>query len=281
MQTSLKNLASLLIACALITFISTSQISADIVTLVPMTGYPTGASYNALAGPLFSSDLDDVAVSGPGSGTATASKDGNTATHMNAVELDYSTAPAFFESVYSGGFFRTATLDHRASAESIFHFTVDTPAIYEAMGTFSVTDAIGTTIPGNVELEIELLAFDLADPFSAPPEVVLYSYQVSKSTIDESFTVGGMEGDDTNVFDGSLTGLLDTDKLYRYRTLVTTNAIDIDGTGPALPTDGGATASGVHTLTIAPATGVPEPGSCLLLSATGLFFFLRRKRNVE
>lgn len=278
MQTSPKNLPSFLIAFALIVLLSTTSTSADVVTLVPMTGYPTGASYNALAGPLFSSDLDDIAVSGSGFGTATATKDGNTATHLNAVELDYSTTPAFFESDYSGAFSRTATLDHRASAESIFHFTVDTPAFYEAMGTFSVVDAVGTTVPGNVELEIELLAFDLADPFGAPPEVVLYSYQVSKSTIDAGFTVGGSDGDDTNVFDGSLTGLLDTDKLYRYRTLVTTNAIDIDGSDPALPTDGGATASGVHTLVIAPAAGIPEPGSCIILSAIGLALLKRRRK---
>ena len=279
MQSFPRNFMIFVAVGTLITSLTPTQTTADEITLMPMTGYPTGASYNALAGPLFSSDLDDIAVSGSGTGTATASKDGNTATHMNAVELDYSGGPAFFESVYAGGFSRTATLDHRASAESIFHFTVDTPAIYEAMGTFDVIDAIGTTVPGNVELEIELLAFDLADPFGSPPDVVLYSYQVSKSTIDQSFTVGGTDGDDTNVFDGSLTGLLETDKLYRYRTLVTTNAIDIDGLDPLPPTDGGATASGVHTLVISSAAGVPEPGSCLALSVLGLTLLRRRRKT--
>ncbi len=277
MQTLPWKTATLSFAMLLFSAFGASPITADIVTLVPMPGEPTGASHNALAGPLSSSDLDSVAIPGAGSSIAMAAKDGNSAAHTSIVELDYSLTPAFFDSDYSAGFLRTSTLGHRASAESIFHFTVDSMATYEAMGFFSVTDEIGTTIPGNVELEIELLAFDLADPMASPPEVVLYSYQVSKSTIDAGFVVGGMDGDDTSTLIGDISGLLFTDKLYSYRTLVTTNAIDIDGIDAALPTDGGATATGGHTLAIS-AMSVPEPSGCLVLSLFGLVLAKRRRR---
>lgn len=278
MQTeSFPSMTSCLIALLIASFCP-SNVTADVISLVPMTGEPTGASHNALAGPLFPSDLDSVTIPGSGSTSAMASKDGNIAEHISTVELDYSVTPAFFESDFSTGFSRTSILDHRASAESIFHFTVDSMAVYEAMGSFAVTDAVGTTIPGNVELEIELLAFDLADPFGSPPEVLLYSYQVSKSTLDAGFTVGGLAGDDTSILEGDVIGILDTDKLYRYRTLVTTNAIDIDDAGPALPTDGGAMASGGHTLIIGTPMSVPEPTSCLAISMLGLTLLGRRRK---
>lgn len=256
-----------------------STVNADEITLIPVTGFSTGANINALAGPLFSSDIDTIDIAGPGSGTASASKSGNLATHTYAVELDYSITPAFFDSVYSSPFSRTSTLDHRASAESIFHFTVDVPTVYEAMGFFDVVDDSGTTVPGNVELEIELLEFDSFDPFAPPPETVFYSYQVSKSTIDESFDVGMLEGDDASVLIGGPTGLLDPSKFYRYRTLVTINAIDIDGSGPLLPTDGGASAAGAHVIMFSPASVVPEPSALSLLLIGALVVLRRRSRR--
>ncbi|MFN3193155.1 MAG: PEP-CTERM sorting domain-containing protein [Aureliella sp.] len=251
---------------------------ADLVTLIPEGGFPTGANINALAGPLFASDFDEVDIAASGMVSASASKDGNFATHTSAVELDFSGgSTAFFESVFDETLFsRTATLDHRASAESIFFFSVDVPTEFEIMGSFAVDDAATTTIPGNVELEIELLEFDA---FDETPSTMFYNHQVSTSEIDAAFMVGGMDGDTTNVLDGAPMGLLDPTKVYRYRTLVTTNAIDIDDAGPILPTDGAATAMGAHTILFTGAS-VPEPGSILILAISGLVSNFHRRRRV-
>ena len=215
----------------------------------------------------------------PGTGTATASKFGNTATHIYATELDYSTSPAFFDSDYSGLFERNAVEGERASAESIYHFSVDTPVVYDILGSFSVTDGLGTTIPGNVELEVELLEFDHPfDPSGPPPTTVFYNWQNSKSTIDEDFAIGGTEGDFVNSLVGMPTGILDPAKFYRYRTLVTINAIDIDGGGPMFPTDGTASATGAQTILFFPPEPIPEPSASYLLVFMA-WIAQRRKRN--
>ena len=231
-----------------------TDLEADEITIIPAGGFTTGANINALAGPLFASDIDSVDVFGPGLVTASAAKDGNFATHLHSVELDFSAAPAFFDSIYETPFSRTSLLDHRASAESIVHFTVDTVAEFAVEGFFGVIDDPGTTVPGNVELELELLEFDSFDPMAPPPTTLLYSYQVSSSTLDAGFFAGGLDGDTTNVFDGDLVGTLDPSKFYRWRTLVTTNAIDI-----AAPTDGGAAGFGSTTLLVFAPSSIPEP----------------------
>lgn len=256
--------------------VSSCYTSADEITLISVPGYPTGANINALAGELFSSDLDSVDMAGSGMSSASASKDGSLASHASSVELDFSGGDfAFFESTYDSPFSRTAILDHRASAESIFHFAVDEEVVFEVMGSFVVTDDAGTTVPGNVELEIELLEFD---DFGMPPEVVFYSYQASKLTMDQSFEVGGMEGDTFNSLVGDPTGILDPSKLYRYRTLVTTNAIDIDGTDPLPATDGGASAMGGHAILFSGFSAVPEPGSAAIIAFVTLPLMVRRRR---
>ena len=262
----------------LVAICSPSYTNADVITLIPDAGFATGANINALAGPLFSSDLGSTDIVGSGSYLASATKDGNSAFHAAEVELDYSGGPAFFSSTFGAPFERTATIDHRASAESIYFFAVDTPADYFADGFISVIDDAGTTVPGNVELEMELLEFDSFGPGAPAPVTKLYSYQVSKSTIDESFGIGGLEGDDVSIIEGDVVGMLDPSKLYRLRTLVTTNSIDIDGTGPLPSTDGGAIAFGEHSLVITSA--IPEPSSALALSLAGTVLLLRRKRSL-
>ena len=248
----------------------------DTVILVPDPDPPTGAKVDALAGPLFGSDMAVKDIAGTEAGSIAASLLGNTATHDYSIALDYTSGPAFFDSVFSGPFVRTATESHRASAESSFYFTVDSPAIYDIMGSFTVTDDVGTTIPGNVELEILLEEYVSFTPGSPPPTTLYYSYQVSKSTIDQSFVVGGTDGDFANVLTGSATGLLDPSMFYRYRTLVTINAIDIDGGGPAPATDGGASAVGGHLITFTSA--VPEPGAIGLGIGVVLLSLVRRRR---
>lgn len=272
-----------LAVCA-ITFTCGSQLRGDIVTLLPGAGgFPTGANVNALAGPLFGSDFADADIAGAGVGSESAMLAGNAATHDYAIELDFSGAPAFFDSSYVG-FERTATIDpvlggHRASAESVFHFTVDVLTLYDVTGFFAVDDLIGTTTPGNVELEVELLEFDAPDFTPAPPPVAkLYSYQKSEATLEEGLFVGGMGGDAVNVFEGDLKGVLDPAKFYRYRTLVTMVAFDADGPGPILPTDGAAIGMGAQTITFTAA--VPEPSSVSLFAAvTAWCTFVRRRRN--
>ena len=248
-------------------FCISSGVAADIVTLEPTPGLPGGGNVSALAGPLFGSDIKSVDIFGPDGGVVSASLSGNAATHAYGVELDFSGGFAFFESEYSAPFTRTADEAHRASAESIFQFSVDVPTIFDIEGFFEVEDASGTTVPGNVELEIELLEFDSFGPGSPPPTPVFYSYQMSKSTLNQVFEVGAADGDADNELVGAPTGLLDPTKLYTYRTLVTINAIDTDG---AL-TDGAASASGAHIIKFSSA--IPEPslaGVLVLASLLGL-----------
>ncbi|MEM9586117.1 MAG: hypothetical protein AAGA03_02455 [Planctomycetota bacterium] len=254
--------------------------AAEMVTLIPLPGEPTGANINALAGPLFSSDLTTATIDDSGTDSASASLAGNSVLHEAVTELDFSTEPAFFSSSFSGAFTRTATLDHRASAESVYHFSVDVPTIYEAMGFFSVTDEVGTTTPGNVELEMELLEFDAFGPMAPPPATLYYTYQKSSSTIDQGFLAGEMDGDETNILEGSATGILDPSKLYRFRTLVTINAVDLDGSGPLAATDGGASARGAHTLLFAPAVAVPEPSAFAAIALLSLVPVARRRRRL-
>jgi hypothetical protein len=269
---SVCNFLLVAIACATI-----SYTNADEISLISVPGFTTGANINALAGPLAFSDLSSVDIAGSGSDSASAMLSGNFATHVSGVELDFSGGgTAFFDSVYDAPFARTSTLDHRASAESIFHFAVDVPTSFEIMGAFGVVDDDGTTVPGNVELEIELLEFDAFDMAATP---VFYNYQVSKSSLDAGFMVGGTDGDTTNVLVGDPFGILDPSKVYMYRTLVTTNAIDIDGTGSLPPTDGGATAMGGHTILFSAVTAVPEPSTACMFGFIVLISPLARRRR--
>lgn len=223
------------------------RLDADLVTMIPAPFFPTGANVNTLAGPLFGSDFDEFDIPGPGMGFVGSSLLGNTALHAWSLKLDYTPGVAFMDSTWSG-FGRTATDTHRATAESIFHFMVATPTAWSISGMLSVTDATGTTIPGAVELESELATLT---SFSLPPSIVFYSYQVSTSTIDQTFMVGGMAGDSTNVLVGSPAGMLIPGTIYRLRTLATINAL--------ATTNGAATATGGHTIVFS-APPVPEPG---------------------
>lgn len=263
---------------AIVTVYLSNIVCADLISFIPMPPTePTGANANALAGPLFDSDIDSKDIPGPTVDSAFASKLGNFATHDYAVELDFSGGPAFFDSSYAGPFSRTATIDHRASAESFYAFVTDVPTFYDISGFFSVTDDVGTTIPGNVELELELLEFDSFSPGSPPPISKFYSYQVSHSTIDQTFEAGMMDGDFANVLTGSPTGMLDPSKFYTFRTLVTINAIDPDAGGPLLPTDGGASATGAHVIVFHGPSVIPEPTSLSLLALGGLMLIGRTR----
>ena len=154
----------------------------------------------------------------------------------------------------------TATSGDRATAESIFHFTVTTPTTYSISGSFSATDAVGATMPGIVELEAEFFEFS-SPAFMPPPGVppLFYSHQKSVATLNETFGIGGMGGDDTNTLAGSPVGLLVPGKGYRYRTLVTINAL--------ATSNGSATAFGTQTIGF---TAVPESSSLGLVLVGGL-----------
>ena len=247
-------------------------VAADEIIIFDPPGF--GANANALAGPLFSSDMDIDEFTGPVVGTATATLGGNTAVHSYTFEPDFSMGPAFFDSSYD--LTRSAIEGERASAESLMYFMVDAPVTYDLMGFFSVTDEAGTTIPGNVELEMELL--DVTD-MGMPPITLFYNWQDSEMTKDESFELGFEDGDTTNFLEGSMTGLLEPGKLYKYRTLVTVNAIDIDGAGPGPATDGTATAMGATTIVFMKPAVIPEPGSFMVVSMVALITSLRRRRG--
>ncbi len=122
-----------------------------------------------------------------------------------------------------------------------------------------------------VELEAEL--FEFSSPAFMPPPGVppkFYNHQKSVMTLNEAFGIGGMGGDDTNVLAGSPVGMLLPGKGYRYRTLVTINAL--------ASTNGIASAFGTQSIDF---TAVPEPSSAGLILFVGVTLrqILRRKRR--
>ncbi len=123
--------------------------------------------------------------------------------------------------------------------------------------------------PGIVELETEFFEFTSA-AFIPPPGVppLFYSHQKSVATLNETFGIGGMGGDDTNVLAGSPVGMLMPGKGYRYRTLVTINALST--------TNGIASATGAQSIGF---TAVPESSSACLFLAGGLALAMMRRRK--
>ncbi len=125
-------------------------------------------------------------------------------------------------------------------------------------------------MPGIVELEAELFEFS-SPAFTPPPGVppLFYNHQKSVATLNETFGIGGMGGDDTNMLAGSPVGLLVPGKGYRYRTLVTINAL--------ATSNGTASAFGTQSIGF---TAVPEPSSAWLFLVSGLSMtFWRSERH--
>ena len=90
---------------------------------------------------------------------------------------------------------------------------------------------------------------------------LFYNYQISRSTDNESFLLGGMGGDDVNTLAGNITGNLIAGHEYRF-------AFDsyIYSTNSATP-DTSALGNLELSISSTSEAPVPEPGTMLLLGA--------------
>lgn len=158
------------------------------------------------------------------------------------------------------------TLDHsraamnaRALSRGQIFFSVDQDVDYTASGSYSAVDPEGRRI------YYEAFLFDHTLLSSA-----FFSRQVSRSTLNESFNLGGSAGDFENQSSGTLTGTILSGHEYSFQYQVW-----VDAYPTASPS--GATASGNLSLTF-----VPEPTTGLLMGM-GLVLWLavdaRRQRR--
>ena len=152
---------------------------------------------------------------------------------------------------------RTALYDSQAISNAGVSFRVDEDVSYELLGSYAAIDSDGRRIS---------LFAQLADRTSL--EQLFYNSQESRSTPDESFLLGGEEGDFINSLNGSTTGVLIAGHDYLFSFQASLQA------SPSAATTS-ATASGWVSLDFTP---VPEPsaGALLLL---GLVFALSRGRR--
>lgn len=183
------------------------------------------------------------------------------------VDLGTTTSgPASSSSIWNlsdGGF--NITFDHsRGSAlgsygftDAYIYFSVDEDVDYAISGNYSAVDPDGS----------RLLLWTRLSSGAAFAETHLISRQESRSTVDESFTVGLSEGDFRNERIGSLTGTLVADHDYFLRVTSLLNVF------PIANATGGATASGSVSLTF-----VPEPSSASLIVLGLVALAVRRRR---
>jgi hypothetical protein len=144
-----------------------------------------------------------------------------------------------------------------AASGADIYFSPDTDVGYVLSGWYSAVNPAGS-----VHFEAFLLDQTLGALF--------LSFQTSKSTPNETFTLGLLEGDDTNLLFGSLTGTLLAGHEYQFTYRMSM------GTGPTA--DAGATATGFVSLAFVPE---PAPAALLGLGLAGLWVQRRRRTPRE
>jgi len=178
---------------------------------------------------------------------------------VNDLAIDGGSSSATGVAISHGGFdlsfdhTRTGVLDALATSSGEIFFAVDATVDFTITGTYTASDADGR----------QTIQYVLLQQVSGPN--LFFSYQESRATPDESFSVGNTGGDFFNQVVGSATGTLLPGELYR---LIFFNGIEASPSAAS----GSATATGSLTLTL-----VPEPSSGLLLAA-GLVALAARRR---
>ena len=143
-----------------------------------------------------------------------------------------------------------------ASSYGAIFFSVDAEVGFLVEGTYTALDPDGRTVMQRLTLVDETLRPDPANPL--PGAFVFRSYQESRSTPNEGFSVGLLEGDYGNgpvgdVGSNSATGTLVAGHVYGFYWDATLFAHE--------PAPSPASATGFFSLTI-----VPEPGTRALLA---------------
>ncbi len=156
------------------------------------------------------------------------------------------------------GLFQTDSTFSGTDSQQI-RFTALENTVYEISGFYNVTDA-GPATAQTPATRLNGRLFDVT-----AGQTLMNSFQLSRSTANEQFVVGGLGGDDQNAFSGSLTGNLITGHEYEFGFgALTATTFDLSS-----QTDSGSSAVGNINLTIG-TSAVPEPSSLALLALSGL-----------
>jgi len=155
---------------------------------------------------------------------------------------------------------RPGTLDSRADSVGSIFFSVTQDVLYGLAGSYSSVDSN----PRQVLLFAKLTDVDTS-------AVLFSSEQISRSTANQSFVLGGTSGDFSNTLSGSSSGTLTSGHRYvlEYQSGLYAHQADPDG----------AIATGNLTLSLTP-TGTPLPtAACAGLMLMGVMNLRRSRRG--
>ena len=206
-------------------------------------------AYTITLNPLGQTNLQTFAKD-PGSGFAVGNKNPgtlpfvDTSTSVNGGATSESSY-GLHNSVFNISFDHTRSdiVGSRASSTGNIYFKSDTDITFSASGAYSVLDSVGRKVSLNVYL------YD----FTAG-SYLFRSNQVSQSTANESFVLGGIGGDSINTSFGSLVGQILAGNVYAFHYEALIENVPAGSVA-------GATALGSIQLLL-----IPEPGTAVLMS---------------
>ena len=224
-------------------------------TVVLLLACVCSLTSSAFAAPIINLDITIAQVCNANS-TVTDSHNNTLGVAAGATLPGYSStttsaySPASFSATLEQS--RTGLADGFSYGEAQVEFTPDSNIPYAASGIYS--NSGGKTVFLNYLYD-----------FTAST-TLFYSEQISEYA-PATFAAGGLAGNLSNSFIGSLTGVLAAGHNYRWYGVAYSRALAIS--------DGPATSSGNFSMTLG---AVPEPGSIATLSALTLMIGIQRRR---